>query len=222
MRVLGIDVGADRIHVVALDRDEPTGPDDSLGWAVGDAWVFAPNDPAIEEMLAGTPPTSVGIDGPDGPSTAPFRDDPTLAAKWRGARGCEVELGRQFGIWVSFATPTAPLAGWMGVATALFDATRRHRHTPLETYPHAVYRRLAGRRLAKKTTAEGIDARVAALVGAHVTGPHLALWSHDALDAAAAALVAAHHATGRAVGAHCRRDNTTIWLPAEIDVAANA
>lgn len=205
MLAVGIDVGADRIHAVMLDE--------SL--TVVDGWVASPFDGEAAARLAALKPTSIAIDGPDGSSAAPYRDDFSLAPKWRTARGCEVELGLQRRIWVSFATPSGPLTGWMAVAADLFDLARRAGHTPLEVYPHAVFRTLAGRRLPKKTTAAGIDARVAALEGAGVSGRHLALWSHDALDAAAAAVVAAHHGLGWAVAVSCTVDNTTIWLPGQ-------
>lgn len=204
MRAMGIDVGADRIHAVVLDET----------LEVVDTWVADPDDHrGVTARLGLLAPTSIGIDGPDGPSAAPFRNQLSLAPKWRTARGCEVELGRRSGIWVSFATPEGELVGWMGVAASLFEAARQSRHVPLEVYPHAVYRTLAGRRLAKKTTAVGIDERVAALRSSGVRGAHLSMWSHDGLDAAAAALVAAHHRLGRAEPIHCDLDSTTIWLP---------
>ena len=201
---MGIDVGADRIHAVVLDET----------LAIIDVWVADPGDRiGVAARLAALSPTSIAIDGPDGPSAAPFRDELSLAPKWRTARGCEVELGRRKGIWVSFATPEGELGGWMGVAAAIFEAARASHHVALEVYPHAVYRTLAGRRLAKKTTARGIDERVAALRSSGVRGPYLSMWSHDGLDAAAAALVAAHHRLGRAEPIRCDRDATTIWLP---------
>lgn len=203
----GIDVGADRLHLVVLDA----------ALEVRSATVLDPGDThGFHSWMASLAPGStVAIDGPDGPSSAPHRDDLTLAPKWRTARGCEVALGQQRGIWVSWATPERwdEMAPWMQVASGLFTALRSCAHIPLETYPHAVFRTLIGTRPPKKTSALGISARVDALRGAGVTEPTLAMWSHDALDAAAAALVAAHHRAGTAEPVRDATDGTAVWLP---------
>ena len=203
---LGVDVGADRLHVVGLDRD----------MQVCVTAVFDPFDLAPLRALLGSlaPRTPIAIDGPAGPSAAPFAGDLTVSRKFRSARGCEVELGRQRGIWVSFATGTEPLIGWMGVAATVHALAAACGLEPLEVYPHAVFRMLVGTRPPKKTSAAGIVARVDALAGAGVTEPTLALWSHDAVDAAGAVVVALHHAFGTAVPITCAADATTIWLPA--------
>ena len=203
---LGIDVGADRLHVVGLDRDMRV-----CVMAVFDPFDLAQLRALFGSLVTGTP---VAIDGPAGPSAAPFAEDPTVSRKFRSARGCEVELGRQRGIWVSFATGTEPLIGWMGVAATVHALAAACGLEPLEVYPYAVFRMLVGARPPKKTSAAGIAARVDALAGAGVTEPTLALWSHDAVDAAAAAVVAVHHARGAAVPIGCAADATTIWLPA--------
>ena len=202
---LGVDVGADRLHVVGLGRDMRV-----CVTEVFDPLDLAPLRALFASLATGTP---IAIDGPAGPSAAPFAEDPTVSRKFRSARGCEVELGRQRGIWVSFATGPAPLVGWMAVAANVHALAAACGHEPLEVYPHAVFRILVGARPPKKTSAAGIAARVDALAAAGVTEPTLALWSHDAVDAAAAAVVALHHAQGTAVPITCPADATTIWLP---------
>ncbi len=200
-----MDVGADRLHVVCL------GPAHSLANTV----VLDPTDHAgVDEWWASLPPGSViAIDGPPGPSDQPFRDDLTVSPKFRFARGCEVELGRQRGIWVSFATGPNPLTGWMAVAAGVHRLSERYGHVPLETYPYAIYRTLLSRRPAKKTTALGTIERVHALRDAGMVHETLAMWSHDALDAAAAAVVARQYLDGTADAITCTVDNTSIWLP---------
>jgi predicted nuclease with RNAse H fold len=201
---VGIDVGADRLHIVGLRAD----------YSLALSAVIDPDDlGALRSVLEGLTSCSVGIDGPSSPSAAPFANDQTVSTKFRNARGCEVVLGREFGIWVSFATGPEPLTGWMKVAAEVHAAAHATRHIALETYPYAVYRLLVGHRPPKKSTAAGISARVDALRARGITEPTLALWSHDALDAAAAALVAVDHSKGIATRAYCPQDDTTIWLP---------
>lgn len=202
---IGIDVGADRVHLVALDAS----------FRVVTTAVMEPGRFEFFESILRSCKGSiaVAIDGPDGPSMAPFRNDPTVSGKFRNARGCEVELGRQRKIWVSFATGPEPLSGWALVASDLFSLTRSFGHRPLETYPYAIFHTLAGRRLPKKTTGAGITARVGTLQSAGLQADWLAMWSHDALDAAAAALVAVHHFRNTAIAIACPLDDTTIWLP---------
>lgn len=202
---VGVDVGADRLHVVALDRR----------LAVVDSAVFDPADhQAVDGWIANLPDGSVvAIDGPPGPSAAPFADDPSVSPKFRCARGCEVELGRQRGIWVSFATGPETLTGWMAEAARVHQWCVASGFEALETYPHAVYRTLLGRRPAKKTTGLGVSERVDVLRAVGLTELTLPMWSHDALDAAAAAVVAHQRLSDTAMAVTCTLDATTIWLP---------
>jgi Protein of unknown function (DUF429) len=201
---VGIDVGADRLHIVGLRAD----------YSLAVSEVVDPDDlGALRSVLEGLTPCSVGIDGPPSPSNAPFANDKTVSTKFRNARGCEVVLGREFGIWVSFATGPEPLVGWMKVAADVHAMAQSISHSALETYPYAVYRLLIGHRPPKKSTAAGISARVTALTARGIIEPTLALWSHDALDAAAAAIVAVDHSNGIATRAYCSEDDTSIWLP---------
>lgn len=202
---VGVDVGADRLHVVVLD-------------AAANLVTTAVLDPldraTVDKWFAALAQCSIGIDGPAGPSVAAFANDPSVSNKFRRARGCEVELGRQRGIWVSFATGPEPLTGWMAEAARVHDLVAGQGHHALETYPHGIYRTLLGRRPAKKTMGTGVIERVEVLRNAGINEPALAMWSHDALDAAAAAIAALHHHWGIADEIRCDLDGTSVWLPA--------
>jgi Protein of unknown function (DUF429) len=201
----GVDVGTERIHLVGLA---------SNGSLACVSVIAADELEVFDAYLAQLPALGVvAIDGPAGPSVAAYADDETVSAKFRLARGCEVELGRQRRIWVSFATGPAPLAGWMAVAQTLHERVTASGRQALETYPHGVFSTLLGRRPPKKTTAAGITERVQLLNAAGLVEPTLAMWSHDGLDAAAAALVALHCYREIATEIRSERDGTSIWLP---------
>ncbi len=202
---VGVDVGADRLHLVIV----------GAGNEILDAAVLDPLDGGLVDSWFAQLPRhcAVAIDGPPAPSSAPFADDPTVSAKFRRARGCEVELGRQRGIWVSFATGPEPLIGWMAEAARIHDLASTLGHTALETYPHAIYRTLLGRRPAKKATGMGVTERVDALRREGLDHAAFTMWSHDALDAVAAALVARQYLDGVADPVTCTIDGTSIWLP---------
>ena len=202
---VGVDVGADRLHLVCLRP----------GYELAQTAVLDPADRVgVDAWFARLPcECVVAIDGPPAPSAAPFADDATVSPKFRRARGCEVELGRQRGIWVSFATGPGPLTGWMAEAAHVHRLATSLGHRALETYPHAIYRTLLSRRPAKKTTGAGTMDRVGALQSVGFDHEALAMWSHDALDAAAAALVARQYLDGHADAITCAVDGTSIWLP---------
>lgn len=124
-RCLGIDVGAHRLHGVALDR----------AGAVTAAEIFDARHPeAVVGWAAGA--TAIAVDSPDGWSTAPHAGDAPLSPKFRSARRGEMALGRELGIWVSWATPATPVAGsWMDRGIAVFPALRAAGHRPVEVYP---------------------------------------------------------------------------------------
>jgi len=206
--VAGIDVGADRAHVVVLDV-----PRHGTACKVLDAFVTDRTDTANAiTRLEATGVGLVGIDGPDAASIAAHAHDDALAPKFRTARCGEIALGRERGIWVSWATPArAPFAAWMQHAFALHAAARASGLEPREVYPHAAFRVLAGgSRPPSKSTAAGVRARVALLRAAGIDAPVLDGWSHDALDATVAALVMAD---ASAVGVSCGHDGSAIWLP---------
>lgn len=203
-------MGADRLHVVIVE-DEGT---------VAATVVLDPHDPAdtatFDALLAALPPgCPVGIDGPAGPSQAPYADDPDVSRKFRPARGCEVQLGRRRGIWVPWVTPRAgaEIPPWMAVAIGVHDRVAAHGLVPLETYPHAVFVALTGARPPRKTTPAGLAVRADALRAAGLIAAHLEMWSHDALDAAACAVVAHAHQRGTAVAIGDERDGTCMWMP---------
>jgi predicted nuclease with RNAse H fold len=205
VRTVGIDVGARALHLVSLDGDA----------RVVDTATLAATDPDAAVAFADGA-VAVAVDSPDRWSTAPHAGDETLAPKFRTARCGEVGLGRQQGIWVPWTTPVEPSPGtWIDAGIALFSALRAAGHEPVEVYPHAVFRVLHdGRRPLNKRTAEGRHLRAALLRAAGVACPALERWGHDALDAAAAALVALRRAQARARPVTCGHDGTAIWLPA--------
>src|ERR687885_558287 len=72
-------------------------------------------------------------------------DDDSLILKFRTARWAEIGLGRGHGIYVPWTTPPHRLAGsWMDAGIAQFSALRQAGHSPIECYPYAAFRRLAG------------------------------------------------------------------------------
>jgi hypothetical protein len=205
MTGVGIDVGASRLHLVSV-----------AGGRVAGAAVLDAGDPegavrwAVE---AGA--TRVAIDAPSALSTAPHAGDRALGRKFRAARCGEVALGRDEGVWVPWVSPpvgAADVAGWITVGLALFEACETAGVVAVETFPHACFRVLAGGvRVPAKSTPAGIAARAALLTAAGVTERSLPFWTHDGLDAAVAALVAASP-DARRVG--CGHDASAIWLPA--------
>ena len=203
MRVVGVDVGARRLHAVALDGGgtvvtvdafDAVRPGDLVTWAAGAAMV--------------------AVDAPDRWSTAPHDADQGLSPKFRTARCGEIALGRQHGIWVPWVTPVDPTPGWISAGIELFAALRAAGHDPVEVYPHAAFRVLGGGlRPPPKQTQAGAEQRVRLLEGAGVAAGRLLGGSHDAIDAAAAALVALHRARQMALPATCGHDGSAIWLP---------
>ena len=207
MEVVGIDVGARRLDAVTLDGEGQVV--DTVAFPAGD----------VEGLLAWVAgPRTVAVDAPDAWSRAPHAADDGLAPKFRSARCAEIGLGRMEGIWVPWTTPVEGAPGtWIHVGVRLFAALRKAGHQPLEVFPHATFRVLAGgRRPPKKQTVEGVRARTRLLRAAGVAAPAMASWTHDVLDAAAAALVALHHTRGTARAVTCGHDGSAIWLPASL------
>jgi predicted nuclease with RNAse H fold len=202
---LGIDVGAGRLHCVAVDAD----------LRIIDAASFAADEMGrlVERVRRDA---TVAIDAPAELSTAPHGDDEKLSPKFRLARCAEIALGRDFGCWVPWVTPTtAPAGGWMATGLALYGTFRGAGVEPIEVFPYAAFRELIRpARLPRKQTAPGIHARVTALRTLGVDEPTLPAWSHDALDALVGAVVARDHRAGTARAATCGHDRSAIWLPA--------
>lgn len=204
MRCVGIDPGASAIHCIVLDAsrrmvDGRVLPADALG--------------ELLEVAAGA--TAIAIDAPAALSTAPHADDPSVSPKFRPARCCEIALGRQHRLWVPWVTPVAggAVPGWMQVGFRLYAELAANGYAPIEVYPHAGFRLLAGRILPKKTTLAGVRDRVAVLEAEEVVGPWMQLWSHDALDATLAALLALRASNGTAIPVGCGHDGSAIWIP---------
>jgi predicted nuclease with RNAse H fold len=213
-RAVGFDVAADALWGVALSVT--AGPP-----VVLEACVLDPRDSdGIAAFCSRA--ASVAIDAPGGLSSGAHVDDHRLAPKFRGGRCSEVALRRLCQISVPWVTPGSDmaLAPWMRAGFGLWSVLRQRGHEPIETYPHAVFWRLAGRQLTGKQRRVGQAARLSAL-GGHLELPAgAAMWSHDGIDALAAAFVAWHQARGSAVRIDCAEDRawpihdgSSMWLP---------
>jgi len=209
---VGLDLGESTLHLVGLAEDgvvtlaEVLSPDD-LGHVLTqidlDAWV--------------------AIDAPDEQRDPRHLEDLNLSPKFRPARCAEIALGKQRGYWVPWVTPQSgePCPGWMTTGFETWQTARRLGVQAIEVYPHAAFRVLAGgRQLAKKNTAVGAARRVELLERAGVAADFLAMWSHDSVDAAVAAVVARDARLGLADEVQCaygdavEHDGSAIWLPA--------
>jgi hypothetical protein len=101
---------------------------------------------------------------------------------------------------------------WRALLVAGFD--------PLETYPHGIMWRLAGRQLRHKKSSAGALARLQ-ILEEHIDLPVGAqMWAHDGVDALAAALVAWQSVHGIADRIDCSNDSewpshdgSSMWLP---------
>jgi predicted nuclease with RNAse H fold len=209
MRFVGIDPGASAIHCVVLDDAR----------RVVDGLVL-PADESTELVSITAGATAVAIDAPAALSTAPHADDLSLSPKFRPARCCEIALGRQHRLWVPWVTPQAggAVPGWMQVGFRLYQELAANGHAAIEVYPHAGFRLLVGGILPKKTTMAGVRERVGVLERQGVAAPWMHLWSHDALDASLAALLALRAAQGTATPVGCGHDGSAIWIPEAANV----
>jgi predicted nuclease with RNAse H fold len=206
MTYVGVDVGARALHAVAVDGSLAV-----LDVAILDARHLQ----ALVVWAEGA--TIAAIDAPDGPSAGAHAGDVGVAPKFRTGRCGEVALGRKRGYWVSWVTPVQPEPdSWIDVGIRAHAALQE----TIEVYPHAGFRELAGgATLPKKATVAGRLARAALLRAAGLRSGDLDRWSHDALDAGLAAVVALHHAQGRAQRVACSpdeacgQDGSAIWLP---------
>ena len=210
-RWLGIDLGASTLHAVVLSAAA-----DGRG-EVEEARTFDSTDLAgVVTLAEGV--DAIAIDAPVELSTAPHRADQSLSPKFRTARCGEIALGQQAGIWVPWVTPADPakVSGWMTVGFATWAALRAAGHEPIEVYPAGVFRVLNGTVPPKKSRLAGLRARVA-LLAQHVALPDsVDMWSHDGLDATAAALIARWSRDGRAerIGhAAPTCDSSSVWIP---------
>jgi predicted nuclease with RNAse H fold len=206
-RFVGIDVSADACYVVVLD---------ARGRVIDGSIVANGGD----IITAVGDATGVAIDAPDHPSTSRHAADASLARKFRSARCAEVALFRTAGFAVPWTTPPIGVeaAAWMRHGFSLWARMHDAGHGPLEAYPYAIFRQLGGAMLPPKSRRDGREARVRLLRAAGVIDPSLALWGHDGLDAAAAALLALLAHEERAHAVMCLHeaggwDGSAIWLP---------
>jgi predicted nuclease with RNAse H fold len=211
VRAVGIDLGAKALHVVVLDRS-----DRQCSIVCSD--VISPSEHGrLTNLCEGA--ARVAIDAPSEPSTAPHAGDHSLSPKFRVARCGEIALGQEHSSWVPWVTPESVPASpvWMQVGFRTWQQLREAGHTPIEVYPAGAFRALAGIRLPKKTTAAGRRARLDVLDRHLELPPDAEMWSHDAIDATVAALVAAWSvADGPVVAAGHDRpgcDGSAIWIP---------
>lgn len=210
---VGIDLGASQVHVVVLDGGSGSRPRVDAARTVAATEVDAVVDMAID---AG----AIAIDAPAALSTAVHRHDPAVSRKFRVARCGEIALGEQARIWVPWVTPAeaGAVPPWMQVGFAVWAALRGAGHAPIEVYPAGGFRVLAGRLPPRKTTTAGRRARIELLAPAVDLPADIETWSHDGLDALAAALTAHQCTTGiaRAIGHSAPGcDGSSIWLPAD-------
>jgi len=204
---VGLDVGARKIHGVALRHD---------GYVAGHLEVEARAADMFLDWAAGA--SAIAIDSPDRLSTAPHGadPDPDIPMKFRKARCAEIGLLRLYRLQVPWATPPGePVDAWMGVGMGLFDALRGAGENPIEVFPDSAFRRLAGRLgpLAKKGTRVGSEERARLLGQVGVKTAGLELWSTHGIDALVAAVVARMALTGAAIAATCGHDGSAIWIP---------
>jgi predicted nuclease with RNAse H fold len=197
-------VGAAAIHCVVLDGSRRVIDGRAL-----------PSDGSTELEVLTRGAVAIAIDAPSSLSTEPHADDAALKPKFRVARCCEIALGREHRLWVPWVTPTAaaPVPGWMQVGLGLYQALAAAGHSLIEVYPHAGFRALAGAPLAPKRTIAGLRERVALLRREGVAAEGMQLWSHDAIDAALAALLAVRASEGTATPVGCGHDRSAIWIP---------
>lgn len=212
VRAVGIDPGSKILDAVVL---EATGH----VLRVVDVTILLPlEERRLTDLCSGA--AAIAIDAPSDLSTALHASEAALPGKFRTARCGEIALRADRGCSVQFATPTdlAAASSWMQEGFRLWQRLRDRGHVPIEVYPYGAFTALAGRRLPKKQTAEGAGARVDVLARYIELPASAGRWSHDTIDAAVAALMAAWCATDGPVMAarhdHEGEDGSAIWMPA--------
>jgi predicted nuclease with RNAse H fold len=191
-------LGARAIYVAVIDGD---GERSVVTRAVVEA-----TDPAgieqVVEICRGA--DAIAIDAPASPSGGLHANDGTTK------RGKFTTVP-----WV---TPVAggEFEAWMHSGFRLWNALVEAEHDPMEVYPAGCFWLLNGRRWpAKKTVAEGLKQRRAMLERFVELPETAAFWSHDAVDATMAAVVAMQGPTSARPARHgARCDSSTIWFPA--------
>src|SRR4030088_2170453 len=114
MTYVGVDVGSNRIHCVAVDGSAH----------LVDAELFGPAD--VDQVVQWAASASaVAIDAPAALSSAPHGAEAGhRSPKFSFARCAEIDLAERFGIWVPWVTPRSLEAcqPWMLLGFQLFDA----------------------------------------------------------------------------------------------------
>jgi predicted nuclease with RNAse H fold len=209
---VGVDLGATDLWIVGLDGEQ-------LPHVAFAEHLRGEMLTEFIELLRGT--SVVAIDAPEGLSAGSHHGDARLARKFQRARCSEVAL-RQHGIAVPFATPMEgePLPAWMATGFRAWRAAKAVVPTVVETYPHGIFWRLAGRQLTGKQRDEGRAARRAVLAPLVRLPPGIDFWPHDALDALACAILAHNVWRGEADEISCAddlswgvHDGSSMWLP---------
>ncbi len=214
-RVAGVDISSTAANVVVLDA----------ALDVIDARLWSAADPGgLADHLTGC--DVVAIDAPDRWSRGPIPEHAGLSPKFDAARCAEFELARKFRYWVPWVTPQQPAPGTEGRHAWIQRGIELFEHLPygttaIEVYPHSIFRRLAGEQgLPPKSRLAGLLMRAQLLVAAGMSVDFLEMWSHDSLDAAAAAVVALHAVLGKAERVSCDHDGSAMWLPARLEGAS--
>ena len=214
----GVDVGADRLNAVlispaptadpaSLPAADPAHGADPARWAV--TGVFTGGPEGLVSFCSGAP--RVGVDAPGGLSCGVHLGDASVAPKFRTGRCSEVPVAG----WpaVSWVTPQdeASVPGWMRTGFAVWRTLLSGGFAVVETFPAAAFHRLNGRRWPpRKSTPEGRAARLSLLSELVDLPVGADRWTHDDIDAAACALVAA---AGQPL-THCcpEPDGSVMWV----------
>jgi len=215
-RAIGLDLGASTIHGVALSLEMNV--DGKREVLAADLFDLATDEEALLDFCQSP---HIAIDAPDRLSQGLHVGDERMGQKFQTGRCAEGALGRKHGMWVPWTTPMIgePVPTWMASGFELWRLLREIEE-PIEVYPHAIFLRLAGHALPKKQIAAGRKVRLE-ILATHVDLPaYCVAWSHDSIDALAAALVAWHRWTGTAERVYCgeedpwpNHDSSAIWLP---------
>ncbi len=202
---LGIDLGAQALHVVGVTEQGFL----SLCGVMGLA--------DLAESLTVLPPGCVvAVDAPATPSRGFHAADMSLRPKFRTARCAEIALGLGHGYWVPWATPLegGVFPAWMTVGFTVFSAIQQSGLRAIEVYPNSVFREFSGGGMPPpKQTPAGSRLREQLLRSHGINAQALRMWSHDAMDAAAAALVARAARNREAQEVTCGHDGSAMWLP---------
>ena len=177
-RAVGVDLAAGAVHVVVVED----------GRIVDGAVVDDPS--AVVALCAGA--DRIGIDAPAAPSLGVHAGDASALPKLRTGRCGELAAAEQLGVWVAFVTgASGACPAWMETGFAVWAALRDAGHEPIEVYPAGSVWLHERRWPPRKTTPAGLAARRALLARHLELPPFVELWSHDSIDAAIAAAVAA-------------------------------